>query len=486
MIRLNNFKLFDKSRELTTCDFVNEVSFFSKIIDSFSHKKQNLILCIYNRSIYNIIIPFSIWKSENIYLPVSTSIPLNKLLSIIEEHNIGIIISDSLNIEAFNLKNLNLKFINIDDHYGKINSKSSDLDFYLSCNLDNIAYCIFTSGSTGNPKGVLIKFSSLISRIRWQKKALCNSNNSFFIHKTSTSFDVSLWEIFLPVYCDAGVYVCDEKESIHPHRLNSIITNYNVTDIHFIPSMLHNFLKFNHNIPKGLSNIVCSGEELKPYHFNSLLNCLTLNLWNFYGPTETTIDVLHFKINLNVDYVKIPLGKCVDDTDYKLIIHDEINSGQSTYKLLISGNLLSSGYLNDEILTKEKFYSLDGILYYDTGDLVTVSDNEIYFHSRVDNQIKLNGVRIEINEIEKTISQCLGDVFVLVLPLKLDENKIILAAFINSEPKKNKFLLAKFTRLLDVSFFPKVLLYSDTTPRLSNGKINLNKIKQSLYELTND
>lgn len=483
MISNKNFKLYDKNNKLSSKDFLKEVAFFSYMIRKISIGKQAFVLCIYNRSVHNIIIPFSIWNTENIYLPIDTYIPEEKLRSIINNHKISIIISDNLNIKKFKLSNLNLNVINIDD--SKFNDQYS-CPTNFNFNLENIAYCIFTSGTTGNPKGVLIKFLSLISRIRWQKKALCNSKNSFFIHKTSTSFDVSLWEIFLPVYCDAGVYVCDEKESIHPYRLNSIITNYNVTDIHFIPSMLHNFLKFNHYIPKGLSNIVCSGEELKPYHFNSLIDCPFVNLWNFYGPTETTIDVLYFRVNLKTRNPKIPLGKSVNDTNYKLISYDKNNSNEITYKLLISGKLLSPGYLNDTRLTEKKFYIIDGIRHYDTGDLVTISDNEIYFYSRVDNQIKLNGIRIEINEIEKTISQCLGDAFVLVLPLKLDENKIILAAFINSEPKSNKFLLAKFTRLLDASFFPKVLLYSDTTPRLSNGKINLNKINQILHELTND
>ena len=147
---------------------------------------------------------------------------------------------------------------------------------------------------------------------------------------------------------------------------------------------------------------------------------------------------------------------------------------------------MSSGYLNDETLTKEKFYSLDGIRYYDTGDLVTVSDNEIYFYSRVDNQIKLNGVRIEINEIENALSKCLNDTFVLVLPIKRYDNKIILSAFINCDYQKNEILLKRFNKYLDSSFFPKALFYSNTIPRLSNGKVNFKHIKKGLTQIAND
>ena len=486
MISLNKFKLFDKSTKLSTPDFIKRVTLLSNLIYKFENRNQNLILCIYNRSVNNIIIPFSIWKSKNIYLPVSTDIPLKKLLSIIDEHNVRIIISDSINIKKFEIDKLDLKLINIDDCNAKILSKRSNSSLNFNLNVENIAYCIFTSGSTGKPKGVQIKFSSFLSRIEWQKKTLNNNCDSFFLHKTPISFDVSLWEILLPAYCDSSVYVCDEKESIHPILLNSLINKYRVTDIHFIPSMLHNFLNFNKVLPKSILNIICSGEELKPFHFNLLSDCSTLNLWNFYGPTETTIDVLYYNVSLDFDYIKIPLGKCVDETDYKLLIHDENNCEQSTYKLLISGNLLSTGYLNDNLLTKEKFYSLDGILYYDTGDLITLSDNEIYFHSRVDNQIKLNGVRIEINEIENALSKCLDNTFVIVVPIKTDGNKTILSAFINCKPQKNEFLLQNFINYLDSAFFPKVILFSNTIPRLSNGKVNLKFIKERLTKISND
>ena len=415
-------------------------------------------------------------------MPVSTSIPFNKLSSIISDYKIKIIISDDSNIKLFNLNKLNVNLLNINKikNNESINSLNFDFDF------SDIAYCIFTSGSTGKPKGVQIKFSSLIKRIIWQKKKLNNNSKSFFIHKTSISFDVSLWEIFLPVYCDAPVYVCDEKESIHPILLNSLINKYKVTDIHFIPSMLHNYLKFNKIIPKSLLNIVCSGEELKPYHFIGLSNFRKVNLWNFYGPTETTIDVLYYKVNINENYTRIPLGECVDDTNYKLIIHDEINSKNILYKLLISGDLLSTGYLNDKVLTSEKFYKLDNILYYDTGDLVTFSNNNIYFHSRLDNQIKLNGIRIEINEIETVLSKCANNSFVIVLPIKLKNNKIILSAFLNSERQNNEILYKNFCNYLDKSFFPKSLIFSKSIPRLSNGKVDFKCIKNRLTKIAYD
>ena len=81
------FSIFDKSTKLSTPDFIKRVTLLSNLIYKFENRNQNLILCIYNRSVNNIIIPFSIWKSKNIYLPVSTDIPLKKLLSIIDEHN---------------------------------------------------------------------------------------------------------------------------------------------------------------------------------------------------------------------------------------------------------------------------------------------------------------------------------------------------------------------------------------------------------------
>ena len=486
MIHLSKFRLIDRNEELSAFSFISKVLLFSELIDNCTDNKQELILCIYERSVNNIIIPFSIWNSENIYLPINTSTPLKKLTSIIEEHNVKIIISDSFNIQKFEIDKLDLKLINIDDYNTEIKCKKSNSITKLNFNVENIAYCIFTSGSTGKPKGVQIKFSSFLSRIEWQKKTLNNNHKSFFIHKTPTSFDVSLWEILLPVYCDSSVYVCDEKESIHPILLNSIINKYGVTDIHFIPSMLHNFLNFNKVPPKSILNIICSGEELKPYHFKLLNDCSTLNLWNFYGPTETTIDVLYYNVNLDFDYVKIPLGQCVVETNYKLLIHDKNNSSQSTYKLLISGNLLSPGYLNDDLLTNQKYYPLDGILYYDTGDLVTISDNEIYFHSRVDNQIKLNGVRIEINEIENALSKCLNNTLAIVVPIKTDGNKIVLSAFINCNRRKNEFLFQNFIKYLDSAFFPKSILYSNTIPRLSNGKVNLKFIKERLIRISND
>lgn len=472
IILKKTFSVSDNSETLNNEMFASKVHQVSQLLLN-STKNSDYVLCLYERSVYNIICPFAIWNSGYVYLPVDNEITDSKLNDIINFANPGCILTDNLNIHRFekfskrtnilNLQKIKWDFRNIN----LINLKS------------NLFYLIFTSGTTGNPKGVLIKKNSLLKRVNWQINKLFHNCNDIFIQKTTISFDVSLWEIFIPVFISCKVFVPDKVTSVHSKRLNNYIINNEISVIHFVPTLFNNFLSSLEGIPPSLKNIICSGEELTLsmfVKFKSLVKGLDLNvlLWNFYGPTETTIDVFYHKIDFNRNYDKIPIGTPIDFTNY--IVVDELNNQCIQGELLICGDLLSVGYLNNSKQNELSFVNLDKKIYYKTGDIVNIHNNEVFYQSRKDNQIKINGVRIELSEIEEILINHLKCNCVVFLFKKTIDNSFLIAFVESTNTVDFSSIYQNLSDYLKKDHIPKYFINLEKFPLLLNGKINKSKL----------
>src|SRR6185312_14521701 len=157
----------------------------------------------------------------------------------------------------------------------------------------HLAYVIYTSGSTGTPKGVMNEHRPLINRLQWMRKRFALGERDRFLHKTPFSFDVSVWELFVPLSSGARLIVARPEGHRDPAYLRDLIEASGATATHFVPSMLEAFL---HQHESGrcsnLRHVFCSGEELSAPLQRKLFDCLPqVRLTNLYGPTEAAIEV---------------------------------------------------------------------------------------------------------------------------------------------------------------------------------------------------
>ena len=281
----------------------------------------------------------------------------------------------------------------------------------MPCGALDTAYVLFTSGSTGRPKGVCVPQQAIVNRLLWMQRMLDIGPADRILQKTPLGFDVSVWELFLPLLAGASLVMAPPEAHRDPEAIRMLMHRHAVTVIHFVPSMLRAFLAAP-GIEAGgmvLRHCIASGETLGPELATSWRSRFAAPLHNFYGPTEAAIDVTAWQCGAGDEATTVPIGRPVDNTRTRILdaamrpVAQDIVGG-----LWISGVQLARGYANAPGLTADAFRpdpdGVPGGRMYDTGDHASWrADGALLYHGRADTQIKLRGMRVEIGEIEAVL-----------------------------------------------------------------------------------
>ena len=448
--------------------------------------EDKIAICT-ERSMEMMIGIFGILKAGATYLPIDPKNPQSRLTEIIADARPKIIITDSksdLNLPP----QANLIYIdNIQNQPLCLNSENP------KCNVNpqNLAYIIYTSGSTGKPKGVMIEHHSLMNRLNWMQKEFPLTINDVLLQKTNTTFDVSVWELFLWSFSGSSLAILPPGAEREPSQIIDVIDKHKVTAIHFVPSMFSvfiDYLKVSQTSGKitSLKWIIASGEALQPKTVNEFNKLRSISLLpevvNLYGPTEATIDVSCYRCPQNSSITEIPIGKTIDNTGlYILSPSGNIQPWGMPGELVISGVNLARGYFNNKELTSEKFPTIElthgkEIRIYRTGDLAKWnSDGNIIFMGRIDNQIKIRGFRIELGEIEaKLLEYPKIKEAAVILQNTSTDNPILKAFVVLFANEKAEIVQIKknLAEKLPHYMIPNQIVVIDQMPVSKNGKID--------------
>ncbi|POR17092.1 hypothetical protein BWK58_15135, partial [Flavobacterium columnare] len=300
-----------------------------------------------------------------------------------------------------------------------------------SIKVEDTAYIIYTSGSTGNPKGVGIPHKALCNfLVSIQKQPGIESQDTLF-SVTTYSFDISILEFFAPLISGARVYVVSKEVLGNIDVLKEILTKVNPSIIQATPSFYQMLFNSDWEGNKKLK-VLCGGDSLNEFLAKQLLDSCQ-EVWNMYGPTETTIWSSCKKIEKPSDASNI--GKPIANTQiYILDANLNLLPSNTVGQIFIAGDGLAKGYYNNPELTAERFINNpfnQETLMYEVGDLGKWNqEGEIEFLGRNDFQVKIRGFRIELGEIES----------------KLQENKQIIQAVVDAkEINGQKYLVAYYT-----------------------------------------
>ena len=286
----------------------------------------------------------------------------------------------------------------------------------------NLAYIIYTSGSTGNPKGVMVEHRSVVNRLYWIQQHYQLGKKDVVMQKTPFIFDVSICELFRCIPGGGKVFLLPGSEEKEPGFMIETTMKHQVTTIDFTPPILDIFLDYvrsQGNAGKVASlRFVFVGVEIVSSElvkkFNELLfETNATQLINAYGPTETTVDVTAFNCSLEEFQDSVPIGKPISNTQiYILDNYGNVQPIGVVGELYIGGDCVSRGYLNNPELTAEKFIKIKNRSYrsnrsyktyilYKSGDQARwLPDGNIEFLGRMDTQVKIRGIRIELKEVE--------------------------------------------------------------------------------------
>lgn len=338
---------------------------------------------------------------------------------------------------------------------------------------DSLAYVLYTSGSTGEPKGVLTEHAAIANRIRWMQAAFPLLESDVVLHKTPYTFDVSVWELFWPLSVGARLVIARPRGHLDVSYLQETIREEGVTTVHFVPSMLAAFLSGPPRALPSLRRVFCSGEALTTDLVDKFLDRYPgVKLYNLYGPTEAAVDVSWWECRRGES--PVPLGVPVANTTLPILDArgQRVPVGVPG-ELHIGGRQLARGYLNREVLTREKFYEHPSLgRLYRTGDLARYrADGVVEFLGRRDTQVKLRGLRIELGEIEINLARHPGvRAAAVAVHGETSETQRLVAYIVGTASESE--LLRHLAVVLPTYMIPAAWVFVDALPLTESGKLD--------------
>ncbi|WP_407883236.1 amino acid adenylation domain-containing protein, partial [Scytonema sp. NUACC26] len=362
----------------------------------------SIAICV-ERSLLMVIGILAILKAGGAYVPIDPNYPQERIHLILEDSHASVLLTTNSIKKQLPLEKLQNSCQAVCLEQETWCDRSTD-NLKAQSSSDDLAYVIYTSGSTGRPKGVAITHYSPVVLLKWAHSVFSAEQLAGVLASTSICFDLSIFEIFVPLTQGGSVIVVENALYIEQAR-KSIVP---ITLINTVPSAAAELLNMN-GIPASVRVINLAGEPLK----NSLVQAIyqstsVTEIYNLYGPSEDTTYSTFTKVAKNAQY-EPTIGKPIANT--RIYILDSYNQPLAPGipgELCIAGAGLARGYLNRPDLSAEKFINLNLFnqteRVYKTGDLARwLPDGNLQYLGRIDYQVKLRGFRIELGEIEASL-----------------------------------------------------------------------------------
>ena len=442
------------------------------------------------RSVNTIVSILAILKVGAAYLPIETNAPKARAVHYIATAKATTIISDQECDTLYEVPNININKMNDIVVKIQIPQVSSDA---LAC-------ILFTSGSTGEPKGVMLRHNSIVNILSYMKEEYAFCENDVFLHKQPYSFDFSLYELFSWFFCGARLCLLAPGQEGNAETVIKTIFRHGVTICSFVPSMLEVFIEYLLHRGgvyrlKTLKSVISGGEVLKYDVVNQFSSILTkansTRLFNIYGPTETTINATSFDCtNYKSEDRIVPIGKPVWNT-YIYILDEDGNkcTDEEKGEIYISGDGVASGYINNKMLTEMAFISdpfrINSIMYR-TGDIGRWRNGFIEFLGRHDNQVKIHGYRIELEEIESHLIQFEGIKQAVVITSEESKNMEALIVFYTGEESIDSTdIITYLSTRLPSYMIPTEYVHVTSFIQTNSGKIDRKRVLECVVKNNN-
>ncbi|WP_038902932.1 amino acid adenylation domain-containing protein [Dickeya zeae] len=361
---------------------------------------------------------WGILLSGNAYLPLSPEYPEDRLAYMLENSQTRIVVTQShLRERLLALAPPGIHVVTPDDVEAFVRQHPSAQSDAPAIHIapHHLAYVIYTSGSTGKPKGVMIEHHSVLNQMNWLAHTFALNNETVILQKTPMSFDAAQWEILSPA-CGCQVVMGEPGVYRNPEQLVDMLAEYQVTTLQCVPTLLQALLDTERlSECPALRHVFSGGEALQKHLALECLETLPdCELVNLYGPTECTINSSAFRVDSAVTRQgpdTLSIGSPVANTRYYILDNclTPVAVGEIG-ELYIGGDGVARGYLNRDDLTAERFIADPfaptdaGRRLYKTGDIASWNpDGTVQYVGRADNQVKLRGYRVELDEIRSAI-----------------------------------------------------------------------------------
>ena len=462
-----------EDQQLTYRELDERANQLARHLQAWGAGPESKVGLFIERSLEMVVGLLGILKSGAAYVPLDPSYPKSRIEYILAQAGSPVLVTQEHLANDLNT-GAKLVLLDVDGPKIQVQSKTKPEEPASSANL---AYVLFTSGSTGKPKGVEVTHRSLVNLISSVRKTPGISANDTVLAVTTISFDVATGELLTPLCVGANVVIAGRDTVTDGFKLKQEMENHAITTLIATPGIFRLLGEGGWQSHPGLK-IWSTGEAL-PRELADTLLAGGAELWNMYGPTETTIWSVGCR--LQPEPGPVPIGRPLDNT--RIYVLDEF--GEPTPvgvagEMWIGGAGIARGYLNDAKLSAERFvpdpFRGGDARMYRTGDLVRYrKDGTIEFLGRADRQIKLRGFRIELGEIESALNEARGvrESAVMVREDAPGDRRLVAyyAAAGDAKPSPAE-LRSHLAQSLPDYMVPSVFVKLEALPRTPNCKLD--------------
>jgi amino acid adenylation domain-containing protein len=464
--------------ELTYRELNESANRLAHLLREMGVEQGGIVAVCMERSFAMVVALYAIAKSGAAYMPLDPDLPAERLKFMLEDTGAGLVLTHAAaeaKVPAGGWRVLNMN--------GAAHLLARQPTTDMPCGLPphHLAYLMYTSGSTGRPKAVAFPVDAAIASMLWLQRNYPTGEGDGQVLKTPYGFDVSVWEIFWPLYVGSTLIVCRPGGHRDPAYLVELIERHRVAAINFVPSMLQVFLdEMQQGSCRSIRWVLCGGEPMTPWLRDTCHARLPATLVNLYGPTETHA-VTDMIIEPNEGCPTVPLGR--PSGAFRLYVLDEELEPKP---IGVPGELYigadvgpAHGYHGRPDLTAERFlpdpFGPPGSRMYRTGDICRYHDDGVLDHlGRCGTQVKVLGMRVELAEIEAVLCEHEAVESCVTLALGHDAGQRLVAFVVPSEGARldPQELALHAGRFLPRFMVPSSFVGVERIPTTINGKVD--------------
>lgn len=462
----NNTAFVINEKSFSYNDFVNKIALVQNLLFQNNTAENDIIAINTYNDIETYASIVAIWFSGMTFVPINPKHPKKRNELILNQINPKYTLSSNKNDKDVILTTIE-------------NSSALDLKIVKRKKGSNM-YVLFTSGSTGLPKGVPINYDNLNAFITDFSENYELNEKDKFLQIYDLTFDASIHCYLMPLFLGGTIYTVS-SDKIKYLEAYKIMDKYNITFAKFPPSVLNFLQPFFKKIKlPNLKYSLLGGESLNYTLIKNWQNCVpNAQIQNVYGPTEATINTHIFNIDKNFNAKNcyhgiVSIGRPFGSN--KAIVIDENNNEVPNGikgEMCLLGKQITKGYFNNTSKNKTSFFKINNELAYKTGDIVMINEiGNFLYCGRKDNQIQIQGFRVELSEIEQAARKIITVSNIVALSYQNKNNSTEIALFLEVKSLDSNQLKDRLKNDLPSYMIPKQLINVTNFPLTSSGKID--------------
>jgi non-ribosomal peptide synthetase-like protein len=456
-------------------------------------RREGVVAVVTERNLDWMAAVLAIFKAGGVYLPVEPSFPGSRIAAMLSRAECKLVLTESGSTATLEpaLESLpGTQTLFVDTAYRE---NHSDDDLGIDVAPDQLAYIYFTSGSTGEPKGAMCEHGGMLNHLYAKIDDLGIGEGQVVSQIAPQCFDISLWQLISALLVGGHTLIIEQEVILDVPRFVDTFVDGKVSIMQIVPSYLDVVLTYLAENPREFPDLKCvsvTGEALtKELAQRWFAAKPSIKLANVYGLTETSDDTNQEVMDRAPDGDRVPLGPAINNV--RVYVVDErlfpVPLG-APGEIVFSGVCVGRGYVNDPERTRQSFMAdphREGERLYRSGDFGRWRpDRKLEFLGRRDAQVKINGRRIEIGDIENALLGVPGVTHgAVVIAERADKSKRLVAFYSSKQPLETSMLLDQLGRALPTFMVPSSFHWQESLPLTANGKINRKNLTALAGEL---